>query len=252
MSPTLCHGQHAPDDRRSVARGGRDPSPCVPHHRRRRPGLGLLVPDGPGRSSGGPVSRVVGFPSTPSAVPGWPEATGRVDGLGTGDPAHRLPAAGPSGRPAAVHNGESDNGADHRRRPAGHGSAGRRGRERAPAWGRCGDPHTGVVAHTGGVPGPGRTAHPAGDRHRRRLSCCDVQERVYLNESPLDEPYIAENVPLDLLDEGCRPRRFAPVAVALGELFVMGDHRATAKDSRCLGTVPVSAVVAVVEAPNPG
>jgi hypothetical protein len=102
-------------------------------------------------------------------------------------------------------------------------------------------------------PGPGRPAH------RRvigiggeRLSCCDVQERVYLNESPLDEPYIAENAPLDVLDEGCRPRRFAPVAVALGELFVMGDHRATAEDSRCLGTVPVSAVVAVVEAPNPG
>jgi hypothetical protein len=69
---------------------------------------------------------------------------------------------------------------------------------------------------------------------------------------PLDEPYIAENAPLNLLDEGCRPRRFAPVAVALGELFLMDDHRATAEDSRCLGTVPVSAVVAVVDAPNPG
>jgi hypothetical protein len=32
----------------------------------------------------------------------------------------------------------------------------------------------------------------------------------------------------------------------------MDDRRATAEDSRYLGTVPVSAVVAVVDAPNPG
>lgn len=77
------------------------------------------------------------------------------------------------------------------------------------------------------------------------LSCCDVQGRIYLGSSPLDEPYVTENAALT--DRGCRRRSFAPVAVPAGQLFVLGDRRLTAADSRCLGAVSAANVVAVVD-----
>jgi signal peptidase I len=99
----------------------------------------------------------------------------------------------------------------------------------------------------------GRTTEVVGDLVIRRviglggdtLSCCDVHGRIYLGSSPLDEPYVTENAALT--DRGCRRRSFAPVAVPGGQLFVLGDRRATAADSRCLGAIPVASVVAVVD-----
>lgn len=80
-----------------------------------------------------------------------------------------------------------------------------------------------------------------------RVSCCDLKGRVYRNGSGLDERYVAVNSPIDVPPVGCDARRFDEVLVRPGELFVMGDHRRVALDSRCLGAVPASAVVAVVD-----
>lgn len=78
------------------------------------------------------------------------------------------------------------------------------------------------------------------------VACCDVDGRVRVNGQALDEPYVVVNGPLDALGS-CGTRRFDPVAVPEGQLFVMGDHRATADDSRCRGTLPATHVVALVD-----
>lgn len=79
-----------------------------------------------------------------------------------------------------------------------------------------------------------------------RISCCDVEGRVFLNGQPLDESYVTHNAPLgegpgDARD--CRNRRFDEVVVDPGHVFVMGDHRAVSQDSRCQGQVPIDDII---------
>jgi signal peptidase I len=57
------------------------------------------------------------------------------------------------------------------------------------------------------------------------VRCCDAEGRVTVDGTPLDEPYIFENSPID-------QREFGPVTVPEGRLWVMGDHRSASADSR--------------------
>jgi signal peptidase I len=75
-----------------------------------------------------------------------------------------------------------------------------------------------------------------------RISCCDVEGRIFVNGHPLDEDYVIYNAPLDDSFDGlqdCRSRRFGELVVEPGQMFVMGDHRAISHDSRCQGVVPL-------------
>lgn len=79
-----------------------------------------------------------------------------------------------------------------------------------------------------------------------RVSCCDVEGRVFVNGQPLDEDYITFNAPLnDSPDDApdCRTRRFDEVVVEPGQMFVMGDQRAISQDSRCQGQVPIDNII---------
>jgi signal peptidase I len=78
------------------------------------------------------------------------------------------------------------------------------------------------------------------------VACCDVQGRVTVNSYPLDESsYVTEDSPLEVppSPRECRSRRFDPVTVQPGQMFVMGDHRVVSQDSRCQGQVPISNVI---------
>ncbi len=77
------------------------------------------------------------------------------------------------------------------------------------------------------------------------VACCDVKGRVTVNGYPLDEPYVTDNSPLDQppTPNSCGPRRFGPVTIRPGEMWVMGDHRAVSQDSRCQGPVPIKNVI---------
>ena len=77
------------------------------------------------------------------------------------------------------------------------------------------------------------------------VACCDVKGRVTVNGVPLDEPYVQENSPLDAPASAgeCKSRRFDPVKVEQGQMFVMGDHRLVSLDARCQGQVPIENVI---------
>jgi len=78
------------------------------------------------------------------------------------------------------------------------------------------------------------------------VACCDVQGRVTVNGTPLDEgSYVTEDSPIDVPPNPreCRSRRFDPVTVAPGQMCVMGDHRVVSQDSRCQGQVPIKNVI---------
>lgn len=68
------------------------------------------------------------------------------------------------------------------------------------------------------------------------VQCCDAQGRVIRNGKPLNEKYIYTNGPDP-------KKKFSPVVVPPGQLFVMGDHRNDSSDSRYNGTIPESSVV---------
>ncbi|MDH6144708.1 signal peptidase I [Kitasatospora sp. GP30] len=75
--------------------------------------------------------------------------------------------------------------------------------------------------------------------------CCDAQQRITVNGTPIDEPYLAP--------AGLAPPIPFNVTVPAGRLFVLGDNRTGSQDSRvhlglASGTVPDSAVQARVEA----
>jgi signal peptidase I len=57
------------------------------------------------------------------------------------------------------------------------------------------------------------------------VQCCDTQGEVTVDGTPLDEPYLYENTPI-------QDRAFGPVTVPEGRLWVMGDHRSASADSR--------------------
>lgn len=80
------------------------------------------------------------------------------------------------------------------------------------------------------------------------IACCDPAGKVTINAKPLAEPYVAHDAPLDMPQSpyGCGPRRFGPVAVATGTVFVMGDNRAASNDSRCAAPIPATSVFAVM------
>jgi signal peptidase I len=80
------------------------------------------------------------------------------------------------------------------------------------------------------------------------IACCDSAGKVTINGTPLVEPYLANDAPLDMPPSPhfCGPRRFGPVAVAMGTVFVMGDNRAVSNDSRCAGPIPATSVFAVM------
>lgn len=69
------------------------------------------------------------------------------------------------------------------------------------------------------------------------VACCDAQGRVTVNGKGLDEPYVYRDGP----DEA--NKQFAPVKIAKGNLWVMGDHRNNSEDSRVGGQVPQKKVV---------
>ncbi len=77
------------------------------------------------------------------------------------------------------------------------------------------------------------------------VACCDVKGRVTVNGYPLAETYIFENSPVDVPPDAheCRSRRFDPVTVPEGQIFVMGDHRLVSQDARCQGPVPIDNII---------
>ncbi|MER7006345.1 signal peptidase I [Dactylosporangium sp. NPDC000555] len=78
------------------------------------------------------------------------------------------------------------------------------------------------------------------------VACCDADGRVTVNGYPLDESaYLYEDSPLDAPPnpKQCTSRRFGPVKVQAGQMFVMGDHRGVSQDSRCQGQVPIANVI---------
>jgi len=79
-----------------------------------------------------------------------------------------------------------------------------------------------------------------------RVSCCDDQGRITVDDVPLTEPYLfGDDVPSEM--------RF-DVEVPAGRLWLMGDHRSDSADSRAHlgdpggGMVPVDRVVGRVVA----
>jgi signal peptidase I len=77
------------------------------------------------------------------------------------------------------------------------------------------------------------------------VACCDANGRLTVNGFPLDEPYVTDNSPIDTPPNAkeCHSRRFGPVTVEQGQMFVMGDHRLVSQDSRCQGQVPIENVI---------
>jgi signal peptidase I len=77
------------------------------------------------------------------------------------------------------------------------------------------------------------------------VACCDVNGRVTVNGYALDEPYVTDDSPRDAPPNPreCRSRRFGPITVEPGQMFVMGDHRLVSQDSRCQGQVPIDNVI---------
>ncbi|PXY28328.1 signal peptidase I [Prauserella muralis] len=70
------------------------------------------------------------------------------------------------------------------------------------------------------------------------VECCDAQNRVMVDNQPLDEPYI------HWVGEH-RQDEFGPVTVPEGHVWVMGDNRNNSMDSRYQGKTPDDGAVPV-------
>ncbi|GAA1003446.1 hypothetical protein Aple_003650 [Acrocarpospora pleiomorpha] len=75
------------------------------------------------------------------------------------------------------------------------------------------------------------------------IECCDDQGRIVLDGQPLEEPYIKEP-PASLVT-------FGPLTVPKGRVWVQGDNRHLALDSRSHQaedpTIPVSNIVGIAD-----
>lgn len=76
------------------------------------------------------------------------------------------------------------------------------------------------------------------------VACCDAEGNVQVNGVSLHEgEYLYDDAPLDVPPGNCHARRFDPVTIPEGHVWVMGDHRGNSQDSRCQGPVPVENVI---------
>jgi signal peptidase I len=101
----------------------------------------------------------------------------------------------------------------------------------APRWGLVGSPYQ-----------LDRVVGVGGDQ----LACCDAAGQLRRNGQVLTEPYL-------MADDGSAPVRSFSISVPAGRLYLLGDNRAAASDSRDhseldSGTVPVDAVTGRVVA----
>jgi signal peptidase I len=69
-----------------------------------------------------------------------------------------------------------------------------------------------------------------------RVACCSTDGRVTVDDQPLDEPYVFEDLPFTAgaLDCSSSPRSmrcFPEITVPRDNLLVMGDHRSQSADS---------------------
>lgn len=66
------------------------------------------------------------------------------------------------------------------------------------------------------------------------VSCCDQRNRVIVDGTPVDEPYLYLSP-----QAGAAQQPFAPVRVPPDHLFMMGDNRNESLDSRAPGNGPI-------------
>ena len=76
------------------------------------------------------------------------------------------------------------------------------------------------------------------------VACCDADGNVTINGvSIVEDEYVFDDSPLEAEPGSCHARRFDPVTVPEGHVWVMGDHRGNSQDSRCQGPVPVENII---------
>ncbi|WNF29879.1 signal peptidase I [Streptomyces sp. C11-1] len=86
-----------------------------------------------------------------------------------------------------------------------------------------------------------------------KVVCCDKEGRLTVNGTPVDEPYLSRGPAAPGKQAPASPQDFT-AEVPRGQIFLLGDERATSLDSRVhledagQGSVPLSAVRARVDA----
>ncbi|NEB41631.1 signal peptidase I [Streptomyces sp. SID14515] len=86
-----------------------------------------------------------------------------------------------------------------------------------------------------------------------KVACCDKEGRLTVNGTPVDEPYLTRGPAAPGEAAPASPQDFS-ATVPKGQIFLLGDERATSLDSRVHlqdageGSVPLSAVQARVDA----
>ncbi|MEV7904819.1 signal peptidase I [Streptomyces anulatus] len=86
-----------------------------------------------------------------------------------------------------------------------------------------------------------------------KVACCDREGRLTVNGTPVDEPYLDRAPAAPGTKAPASPQDFS-ATVPQGQIFLLGDERATSLDSRVhlqdagRGSVPLSAVQARVDA----